>query len=182
MQPIRRSRIAILVAAALGLASASASAQDAARSDISVIRGEAVRISDLEDWVIGIFAADANLTNWTFNFDTACVHSTSGAYRLEISVQNGPGALRLKNDAGDEMAYELYTSSFGLRANDARGNVNNTFYTSSPVRVTGRWGSPAQDCGGVPNIGFAAIVRQAAFNAAPAGIYRDYATIFVTPE
>ena len=183
MNTIRRSLRAILIASALVLVPVGSFAQSTVESEISLTKGDVVQITGLEDWTAGSFAADAVLTDiWTFNFDTACVHSSTGGYRLEISVANGPGALRLRNGADDELAYELYTSSYSRRRNGSFGRVENEFFTSSPVVLTNRFGSRAVDCDGADNIGFAAIVRQGPFNAAPPGIYRDYATIFVVPE
>ena len=178
---VRRVLMSTLGALALG-ATSLVSAQDSAQSEISIIRGEAVSISNIDDWLIGVFTATDSIATLQYNWDAECVFTTTGVYRVEVTSQNGGGLLQLRSSAGDTMDYELWTYS---RTNLTGGYQLLGFFTS-PVILTNRRGSTSPTCAGEPtdgtNLWFAALVRPGPFNAAPPGIYQDVATIVVSPE
>ena len=169
---------ALGLASALPLVSPSLSAQSLAESRITIGRGDAVQISEIDDWEIGVFGPDDDISNIAYRWDGTCVFSTTGAFRVEVSLANrGTGPLRLRNGDGVEMAYEIYTYSQAVG-----GAYQMVRFTNGPVVQTNRVASQVPDCEGASNMYFTALVRPGPFNAAPSGVYRDYATIIVTPE
>ena len=180
----RRARAALgVLVLLLGLGvSGPSAAQSSADVELSLTRGEAVQISNIDDWLIGVFTASDSIANIQYNWDAECVFTTSGAYRVEVLSQNDPaGALTLRSGS-DTMAYELWTYS---RTNTT-GAYQLRGFNTSPVVLSGRRGSTSPTCAGEPaggtNLWFAALVRPGPFNAAPPGIYQDVATIIVSPE
>lgn len=169
---------ALVAVGALALSSSAAVAQSGVEVDINLIKGDLVNLSGVDDWTIGIHLPTDTISVFEYQWDGQCVHSTSGAFRVEVTSQNGNGRLALISDSGDRMQYELWTYS--------RDRATNAFelegFTRSPVVLTDRVGSLSPNCNGGVNLWFAALVRERPFNRAPAGIYRDVATIYVTPE
>lgn len=149
-------------------------------SEISVIRTESTKISNIDDWFIGVFTAVESINNSQFVWDWQCVHSSTGSYRLEVTSQNGGSRLRLESGAGDQMNYSIF--SYVRRGNrfQLRGHV------TSVINLNNLSGSRSLTCADEilagTNLGFAALVRPADFNPAPPGVYRDVVTLVVSPE
>lgn len=169
---------AIALAGTLALGSSAALAQDTGRSRVSIVKGDVVQITGIDDWVIGINLPTDTINIFQYQWDGTCVHSTSGAFRVEVTSANGGPQLFIESASGDRMRYELWTYSRSAATNafQLRG------FNASPVVLTDRVGSTSPNCNGGVNLWFAPLVREAQFNAAPPGIYRDYATVYVTPE
>ncbi len=175
--------VATLMLAALLVAffPSKAAAQSSADSQISITVGEAIQITNIDDWVIGIFTANATINNWQYNWDYECVFSTSGTYRVELNSQNGFNPLKLVSSSGDQMDYEIW--SYYRQGNTYRmqGPLN-----TPTISLTNLSASQSPTCAdenyGGANLFFAALVRQAPFNQAPPGIYQDLVTLQVIPE
>lgn len=169
----------VIVAISFCLVTASR-AQDSAQSEIRITRGEAVRISNIDDWLIGVFTANDSINTIQYNWDAECVYTTTGSYRVEVTSANGGSQLRLESSAGDQMNYTLY--AYFRRGNNylMRG------YTTPVITIDNLSGSTSPTCADEPvtgvNLWFAALVRPADFNPAPPGIYQDLATLTVSPE
>lgn len=159
----------------------SALAQDSVDSEVSITKGEAIRISNIDDWLIGVFTATSTINNWQYQWDYQCVYSTSGAYSVEITSQNGLTPLALISGAGDQMEYDIY--SFYRRG--VNYNLDGPYDTAT-FSLTNLSASQSPTCAdenyGGANLFFAAVVKPAGFNAAPPGIYQDLVTLQVVPE
>ena len=158
----------------------TAHAQSSVDSDINMVKGEAVKISNIDDWLIGVFAATDTIAGAAYNWDWECVYTSTGAYRVELTSANGGSQLRLLNGAGDQMRYYLYTYH-------RRGATYTLeYFTDTVININNLSGSTSLTCADEPVVGtnlwFAAVVFPADFNAAPPGIYTDFMTLVVSPE
>lgn len=172
---------ALVVAALLALVPVSlATAQDSAQSQISITRAEQVKISNIDDWMIGIFTATDTIPTIVYNWDWQCVYTTTGSFRVEVTSANGGTRLHLEDGAGNSMNYWLYIY-FRRGATYTMDS-----HTTPTATYTNLSGSTRLDCSdealGSSNLWFAALVRPADFNPAPPGIYRDVVTLVVSPE
>ena len=156
-----------------------ANAQQSVESEISLERAEAVRITNIDDWIIGIFTSSDSINTLQYEWDWQCVYSSTGSYRVEVSSANGGSTLALESGSGEKMTYQIYTYS-------RQGNNYNLAGHNTPVfALNNLSGSQSLTCNDEPsntNLWFAAVVRPPAFNAAPPGIYRDVVTLVVSPE
>ncbi len=154
-------------------------AQDATDAEVSITRGEAVQISNIDDWLIGVFTAIDTINNIQYNWDWECVYSSTGSYRVEVISQNGGSELRL-NSGTDSMRYWIY--AYFRQGNNYRLRG----FTDPNFTLNNLSGSTQIDCSDEPVVGtnlwFAALVRPADFNPAPPGIYQDLVTLLVSPE
>ncbi len=158
----------------------TARAQSSVDSDITMVKTEAVKISNIDDWLIGVYTATDTITGAAFRWDAQCVYSSTGAYRIELTSANGGNQLHLLNNAGDRMRYFLYTfhrrgSTYTIeRFTDTVVNINNLSgslsLTCADERVAGT------------NLWFTPVVFAGDFNVAPPGIYTDFMTLVVSPE
>jgi len=169
-----------LVGLVLSLAFApSANAQQSVESEITLERAESVRISNIDDWTIGVFTPNDTISTLQYEWDWQCVHTSTGTFRVDVSSANGGAGLALESGSGVRMTYQIYTYS-------RRGNNYSLNGFNTPVfGLTNLSGSQSPTCNDEPsntNLWFAAVVRPFAFNAAPPGIYRDTVTLVVSPE
>lgn len=162
----------------------TAHAQEAKDSEITMVKTETVKISDVDDWIVGIFGPDDTINRRQGNFDFICVHSTSGLYRLDLSSTNGGSDLTLLSGANDPMEYLVVVYSYSENAGRAFPDVRQEF--SAPFALERRLASPTVSCVGQgfqnANLYIAAAVNPAAFNAAPPGIYQDTVIMTVSAE
>lgn len=168
-----------LVLVSLPIAAFSA---DSVQSKISITVGETAKISAIDDWVIGIHAADENMSSfWEYKWDYECVFSSTGAYSIELNSQNGASPLELRNASGEALAYEVWAYVKEGSGLSIKGPFRDATFSMSNLT-----GSDSQTCQGEGygghNLFFAALVRRSNFNAAPTGIYRDQMVITVRPE
>lgn len=181
VMPIRKliSSVALLLCAFLAAAPASLFAQSA-ESDLRMVRSELVKISNIDDWVIGVFTAVDSISNLAFNWDWQCVYTSTGSFNVEVTSQNGGSRLTLESASGDEMNYFIY-------AYFRRGNrFSLTGHATPVINLNNLSGSQSLTCDderfAQTNLWFAAAVTPADFNPAPPGIYRDFVTLMVSPE
>ncbi len=174
----RHLKVLALAATAVCM-SGSAFAQQAVDADISITRGEAVRISNIDDWLIGVFTATDSINTIQYNWDWECVYSSTGSYRVQVLSQNGGSQLTLTSGP-NSMRYWIY--AYYRRGN----NYQLSGHTSPDFTLSNLSGSTQIDCSDEPtsasNLWFAALVRPADFNPAPPGIYQDLVTLLVSPE
>ena len=167
------------------VASAPVRSQDSADVQVSITRGDAVKISGVDNWTIGVYGPDDTLpTNFQNAWDLICVYSSTGVFGLELVSQNGAGPFTAKS-GGDELNYFVQVVYYqgGLNRLQVRRSNENT----SPGTVSNLRGSPSLTCAddefnGGNNLGLAAFMRKADFDAAPPGIYQDVVTVIVRPE
>ena len=169
----------VLSCAFLAAVPASLFAQSA-ESELSMVRSELVKISNIDEWLIGVFSATDTINFNQFEWDFQCVYSSTGSYKVDVTSQNGGSQLRLVSDSGDEMRYRIFTYV-------RRGNLYNLNGHTTPVfSLDNLSGSLSLTCADEPlaqsNLFFAPLVTPNDFNQAPPGIYRDFVTIVVSPE
>jgi len=166
---------------ALSLAFPGAAQSDIEQSQISISKGDTVKISDVDDWLIGVFTASDSINFSQVTWDRECVYSSSGAYQIEIVSGNGGGQLNLQSGSGDTMGYRIYSI---WRA--AGGGYFWTSWTTTTRTLTNMGGSSSLSCADEfitgTNLWFGALVTPADFNPAPPGIYQDFVTLNVAPE
>ncbi len=158
---------------------ADASAQQSSQSEVVLERSESVSISNIDDWMIGIFTSSDTINTLQYEWDWQCVYSSTGSFRVDVSSANGGSRLALESSSGDQMDYQIYSYS-------RRGGLYSMIGHNSPTfALNNLSGSQSLTCSDEPsntNLWFAAVVRPFAFNAAPPGIYRDIVTLVVSPE
>lgn len=176
--------IASTLAGVLCFASSSVFAQEAEDSEVSIIKGDAVLLSDIDDWVVGIFGPSDTIATRVGNFDFFCAHSTTGLFRLELSSVNGGANLTLLSNGGDTMEYFVVAYSYSENASRVFPDTRQEF--TQPFALSRRLASPNPSCVGQgfgdANLYFAAAVEPGNFNAAPAGIYRDTVIMTISAE
>ncbi|MFK7994152.1 MAG: hypothetical protein AB8B87_08435 [Granulosicoccus sp.] len=154
-------------------------AQQSVESQISLERAEAVRITNIDDWTIGVFTSSDTINNLQYQWDWQCVYTSTGSFRVDVTSANGGAQLALESGSGDQMIYQIYTYS-------RQGNNYSLIgHNGSSFSLSNLSGSQSLTCNDEPsntNLWFAAVVRPPAFNAAPPGIYQDIVTIMVSPE
>lgn len=179
-----------LAAAALAMFVAAVGAAPAQQSidvRISLTRAEAVRISDLDDVLLGTYAATDKLgASEVSGADTQCVFSSTGAFQVELISRNastvGGNWLVLASGAGDTMRYTL-----SLRARASTGGAWGGWqeYQKNDFMGLSGPGSSSLDCTDQPagvNLEFSAAVQTGQFNGAQPGVYQDVLTFVVSPE
>lgn len=155
---------------------------DSSQSKISIFVGEAAKISKIDDWVISIHTSNEDMGSiWEYKWDYECVFSSTGAYSVELTSSNGGSELELRSESGVPLKYELWAyvkkgASYSLEGP----------FTTTTLSIVDLTGSASHSCQGEAygghNLFFAPLVRQANFNAAPTGVYRDKIVITVRPE
>jgi hypothetical protein len=154
--------------------------QSSKETTISITRGESVKISKIDDWLIGVYTAIDSINNIQYNWDWECVYSSTGTYGVRVESQNGGSQLTLKSAAGDTMRYWLYTYFRQGATYSLQG------FTTPVINLSNLSGSQSLTCADEGfsghNLFFAALVRPIHFNAAPPGIYQDLVTLTITPE
>lgn len=176
---LKKSFVALALSALLAVSS-TAGAQSLAESDISIVKGEAVKISGIDDWLLGIFTSTDTINFSQYLWDTQCVYSTTGTYSVQVSSANGGANLNLQSGA-NSMRYRIYTvfrrggSYFWTSSTNTTININNMSGSSSSLTCAD------ENIAGI-NLWFAALVTPADFNPAPPGIYQDVVSLTVTPE
>ena len=178
---VKKALIAVVPMLLLSLPINAFSA-NSAESKLSIIIGETAKISAIDDWVIGIHAADEDMTSfWEYQWDYQCVFTSTGAYSVQLNSQNGASPLELRSASGEPLAYEVWAYVKEGTALSIKGPFRDASFSMSNLT-----GSDSQTCQGEGygghNLFFAALVRRANFNAAPTGIYRDQMVITVSPE
>ena len=147
-------------------------------SEVAITKSEAVKITNIDDWLIGVFAATDSINTIQYNWDAECVYSSTGSYKVEVISQNGGTELTLTSGP-NSMRYWIY--SFFRRG----ANFRMQGFTDANFTINNLSGSRQEDCSDEPNAGtnlwFAALVRPADFNPAPPGIYQDLVTLLVSP-
>ena len=164
----------LLVASALAVSGTALAATDgtlgatsSGSSVVTIIKDNAVQISDVNDLDLGThatLAADATAS------DGVCVFTSTSAYRVTASNVSGTFALV---DGANSIAYSL---TWAVGAGAPVTMVNGTAITSLSGDNT------SLTCGGATNSTFEATVTSAAFNAAAPGTYTDTVTLLVEPE
>lgn len=178
---LKKALIAVVPMVLLSLPINAFSA-NTAESKLSIMIGETAKISAIDDWVIGIHAADEDMTSfWEYQWDYQCVFTSTGAYSVQLNSQNGASPLELRSASGEPLAYEVWAYVKEGTALSIKGPFRDATFNMSNLT-----GSDSQTCQGEGygghNLFFAALVRRANFNAAPTGIYRDQMVITVSPE
>lgn len=177
---VLKKTLAFLALGGLLAVSAAATAQSVSQSDITIVKGEAVKISDVDDWLIGVFTASDTINFSQYQWDPQCVYSTTGTYSIQVTSANGGANLNLQSGT-DSMNYRIYTV---FRRG---GNYFWTSSTNTTINISNMSGSSTsltcadESIAGI-NLWFAALVRPADFNPAPPGIYQDVVSLTVTPE
>ena len=125
-------------------------------SQLSVARTESVKISNIDDWLIGVFTSNATVTNSQFNWDWQCVFASTGTYRIEVTSANGGSRLTLQSSAGDQMEYLIF--AYYRRGSGFRLSGHNT----PVINLNNLGGSLSTTCADEiitgTNLGFAASV------------------------
>ena len=170
----------LLIFLALGFSSQSLAQSNTAESEISIVVGESVKISNVDDWLLGVYTATDTINFLTPLFrDDQCVFSSTGAFRITINGQHSNSAFLMESQNGDTMAYRMLI-------NYRRNGGNRFRFVSAPSTHTNIDGASTLDCSDSPNPGwnlrFYTYVLGASFNAAPPGIYQDTLTLLVAPE
>lgn len=183
--PLAASNLsATLIAGLVCFASASVLAQEAEDSEVSVTKSDAVLLSDIDDWLVGIFGPSDTIATRVGNFDFFCAHSTTGLFRLELNSVNGGTNLTLLSNGGDAMEYFVVAYSYSENASRVFPDTRQEF--TQAFTLTRRLASPNPSCIGQgfgdANLYFAAAVEPGNFNAAPAGIYRDTVIMTISAE
>jgi len=151
-------------------------------SEISITKGEAVRISSVDDWLVGVFTALDTISGSALSaYDRQCVFSTTGAYQLEVVSGNGGTRLNLQSGSGDGMNYRIWVVWRNLTGTFTGRITNNTVINVNNLRALTTLDC-ADDSFFAGNLWFRAQVLPGDFNAAPPGIYQDFVTINVRPE
>ncbi len=178
---VRRCVVVLVVLFTLILQTASAKASSASvETKLKLDRTESAKISNIDDWLIGVYTAADSINNIQYNWDWQCAYTSTGTYRVEVISQNGGSKLTLESSAGDQMDYWIY--AYVRRGN----NYVLSGHTTPVINLNDLSGSQSETCADErfagTNLWFAALVRPAAFNPAPPGIYRDSVTLMVSPE
>jgi spore coat protein U-like protein len=153
--------------------------QHSSQSIISISVGEGVKISNVDDWFLGTYAANHNMGRPPRLLDQQCVFSSTGTFSLAIAGQNSTNQLRMMNAAGDSIRYRTQMTFF-------RGNTQRRANFARPRTVRNISGASTIDCSDSPNTGwniqFSTWVYRGSFNSAPPGTYQDTVSITVIPE
>lgn len=176
----------MVAAAALLMVAPYLAAQEAAESEIQVIKTDNVQITGLEDWLIASTGPDAvTTTSFRSVIDNICVHSSTGRYSLAVSSVNGGPQFNLISTSGDTLRYRIITWSL-----DGNGTPSDTLERRvlfGPATLTDRLASPTVSCvgqgfSGDRNVRMRALVLRGDFNSADPGIYQDTVILMVSPE
>ncbi len=173
-------RVLLLLTMAFGLSSQSYAQSESATSEVRVVVGEAVKISNVDDWLLGVYSATDTVNFLTPLFrDDQCVFSSTGAFRITINGQHSANSFLMESQNGDTMAYRMLI-------NFRSGGGNRFQFVNAPATYTNVDGASTLDCSDSPNPGwnlrFYTYVLGNSFNAAPPGIYQDTLTLLVAPE
>jgi len=170
----------LLIMLALGFSSHTLAQSNSAESEISIVVGESVKISNVDDWLLGVYTATDTVNFLTPLFrDDQCVFSSTGAFRITINGQHSNSSFLMESQNGDTMAYRMLI-------NYRRNGGNRFTFVNTPATFNNIDGASTLDCSDSPNPGwnlrFYTYVLGASFNAAPPGIYQDTLTLLVAPE
>jgi spore coat protein U-like protein len=163
-----------IIASALVVSGSALAASDgtlgtssAGESIVTIIKDNAVLISDVNDIDLGAHAA---LAADAVESDDVCIFSSTTNYNVTIDSANG--GFRLM-DGTEEIPYGLtWSANGGTAATVADGTA-----------ITGLAGnSTSLDCASGTNATFEVTVASADFNSAVPGSYSDTLTLTVAPE
>lgn len=151
----------VMSGSALAATQGSLGATSSGTSLVTVVKEEAVQISNIDDINLGthdFLAADA------VGSDDVCVFNSTGNYAVTVTSASGSFELQSGTDA---VAYGVTwngADATGGQLTDLAGDVN------SPT------------CNGGTNATFEVTVAVADFNAADSGTYTDTLTLAIVPE
>ncbi len=163
-----------LIASALMVSGSAMAASDGSlgnnsigESIVTIVKDNAVQISNVNDLDLGAHAA---LAADAVEFDEVCVFSSTSNYNVTIDSANG--GFRLM-DGTEEIPYALtWAANGGTAATVTDG-----------AAITGLAGdNTSLDCSAGTNATFEVTVASADFNAAVPGSYSDTLTLTVAPE
>lgn len=141
--------------------------------DINIVKGNAVRISNLQDINFG----GTNSTP-AQQFIDVCVYSTTGSYDITATSGNGLGNnFRLGNAGLTE--FITYDVDFNNVASGTTGTDLNNAVTSNAFTGADQL---QDDCGGSVNARMFVQINNGSFNAASSGSYSDTLTLVVSPQ
>ncbi len=173
-------RFILLLIPVFGLNSQALAQSQSAQSEVRVVVGEAVKISNVDDWLLGVYTATDTVNFLTPLFrDDQCVFSSTGAFRITINGLHSTNSFLMESQNGDTMAYRMLI-------NFRSGGGNQFNFVNAPTTYNNIDGASTLDCSDSPNPGwnlrFYAYVLGNSFNAAPPGVYQDTLTLLVAPE
>lgn len=166
----------LLIASALIISGTATAASDGtlgsnsiAESDVTVIKDDAVQISDVGDIDLG---SHATLTADAVGSDDVCIFSSTTNYNVTVDSANGDFNLV---DGAASIPYSLTWTSNGGSATTMSNGATLTGLTGDSTSVI---------CAGTGghNATFEVTVAAADYNAAIPGTYIDTLTITVAPE
>ena len=152
--------------------------QDSADSVVTIVKDDAIQISNIDDWDFGILPVQG-VDNAALRFeDNMCVFSSTGSYSLTIDSLTSINRLRLTGDSGDTIRFNLdvrFSNGGGTSTQRAmaKGTTINNMTGSSTLGCT--------DVGN-SNLQLTSIVNRGQFNRAAPGVYTDVVILLVTPE
>ncbi len=158
---------------ALAASDGTLGATSTGQSDITLVKGHGIRISDVDDVNFG-----TTTTNPADQYEDICIYSTSGDYTVTATSANGLGnQFRLLGQTGFEyIVYDIeWTSNTSATAGDNLNNgvVSNIFNGANSV---------LEDCNGIPTARLIVDIMNGSFNAASQDTYADVLTITVEPN
>jgi len=153
--------------------------QQSVQTTISISVGEGIKISNVDDWDLGTYAANHNMARPPRFRDRQCVFSSTGTFSLSVMGLNSSNQLRLVNSAGDTIRYRTRMTFY-------RGNNRRRVNLNRPRTISNISGASTIDCSDSRNSGwnvqFNTWVYRGSFNSAPPGVYQDTISITVIPE
>lgn len=179
-KPVLRTSLALIALCGFFSFSVSVSAQSVEQSEVTIVKSEGVKISNIDDWLIGVFTPTDTINNVQYEWDPQCVYSSTGAYSIQVTSANGGANLNLQSGP-NSMNYRIYTvfrrggNYFWTSSTNTTININNMSASNSSLTCAD------EQIAGI-NLWFTALVTPADFNPAPAGIYQDVVSLTVTPE
>lgn len=184
MQLVRTAVAASLVFA-VGNVAAQPAATSSDTSTVTIVKENAVLLSDVDDIDFGTPGAlDATTSEKS---DDVCVFSSTGAYTVTASSAGG-FQLTDSTVAGTTIDYTVTWNAAtapatvggaaGAAADSTLGGVGVTV-TAPQTEYAGDRDS--LDCSSGTNASFTVDLEEADYNAAPAGTYTDTLTLEVTP-
>lgn len=168
---MNKFKLSVLVSAFLISGSAVAATQGAldtsstGTSDVTIIKDNAVQISNVNDLDFGQQAALAASATMS---DDVCVFSSTGNYSVTVSsAGDGFELLGTGADAG-AITYSVQWSGVAISHDTAQ-----TGLTADATSLT---------CNGATNASFSVTVDSTSFNSAKPDTYSDTLTLMVEPE
>lgn len=165
----------VILVAALCVSASAQAAQDgtlgatsAGESIVTVIKDNAVMITDVADLDLGTLSSTATDL---VAFDDVCVFNSTATY--EIAVTSTSAAFELSDGLAGTIPYAL------TWADDSAVPSALTYGTTSAGLIGDR---TSTNCGGGTNATFTVSVLAADFNNAAPGTYTDTLTLTISPE